>query len=114
MGDRTIVLSAAEVWQTVASLFFGLQMSDSLEESSLLYHSIAPAGKLSVTPTKPLANQIDLAQAYSPGVAFPCLRIEKDPLAAALYTARSNLVGVITNGSAVLGLGNIGPLAANR
>ncbi|NOX68827.1 MAG: NADP-dependent malic enzyme [Gammaproteobacteria bacterium] len=87
-------------------------MSDSLEESSLLYHSTSPAGKLAVTPTKPLANQIDLAQAYSPGVAYPCLRIEKDPLAAALYTARSNLVGVITNGSAVLGLGNIGPLAA--
>ena len=87
-------------------------MSDSLEKSSLLYHSIAPAGKLAVTPTKPLANQIDLAQAYSPGVAYPCLRIQKEPLAAALYTARSNLVGVITNGSAVLGLGNIGPLAA--
>lgn len=87
-------------------------MTDSLEESSLLYHSTKPAGKLTVTPTKPLANQVDLAQAYSPGVAFPCLRIEKDPLEAAKYTARGNLVGVITNGSAVLGLGNIGPLAA--
>lgn len=87
-------------------------MSDSLEEGSLLYHSLEPAGKLSVTPTKPLANQIDLAQAYSPGVAFPCERIKKNPLAAADYTARSNLVGVVTNGTAVLGLGNIGPLAA--
>ena len=87
-------------------------MSDSLEEGSLLYHSLEPAGKLAVTPTKPLANQIDLAQAYSPGVAFPCERIKADPLAAATYTARSNLVGVVTNGSAVLGLGNIGPLAA--
>jgi malate dehydrogenase (oxaloacetate-decarboxylating)(NADP+) len=87
-------------------------MSDSFEESSLLYHSSPPAGKLSVTPTKPLANNIDLAQAYSPGVAYPCLRIVDDPLAVATYTARSNLVGVITNGSAVLGLGNIGPLAA--
>jgi len=87
-------------------------MSDSFEDSSLRYHSISPAGKLSITPTKPLANQIDLAQAYSPGVAFPCLRIADDPLAAAVYTARSNLVGVVTNGTAVLGLGDIGPLAA--
>ncbi len=87
-------------------------MSDSLEEGSLLYHSLEPAGKLAVTPTKPLANQVDLAQAYSPGVAFPCERIKKDPLAAATYTARSNLVGVVTNGTAVLGLGDIGPLAA--
>jgi len=87
-------------------------MSDSLEEGSLRYHSKEPAGKLSVTPTKPLANQIDLAQAYSPGVAFPCERIKDDPLEAAQYTTRSNLVGVVTNGSAVLGLGAIGPLAA--
>ncbi len=87
-------------------------MVDSLEESSLLYHSTKPAGKLTITPTKPLANQVDLSQAYSPGVAYPCLRIEKDPLYAASYTARSNLVGVVTNGTAVLGLGNIGPLAA--
>ena len=87
-------------------------MSDSLEDGALLYHSSEPAGKLTVTPTKPLANQVDLAQAYSPGVAYPCLEIDKDPLAAARYTARSNLVGVVTNGSAVLGLGAIGPLAA--
>lgn len=87
-------------------------MSDSLEEGSLRYHSTEPAGKLSVTPTKPLANQIDLAQAYSPGVAFPCERIRDNPLEAARYTSRSNLVGVVTNGSAVLGLGAIGPLAA--
>ena len=63
-------------------------------------------------PTKPLANQIDLAQAYSPGVAFACSRIQKNPLEAATLTTRSNLVGVITNGTAVLGLGDIGPLAA--
>lgn len=87
-------------------------MSNSLEEGSLRYHSTEPAGKLSVTPTKPLANQIDLAQAYSPGVAYPCERIKADPLEAARYTTRSNLVGVVTNGSAVLGLGAIGPLAA--
>ena len=87
-------------------------MSDSLEEGSLRYHSSEPAGKLSVTPTKPVANQIDLAQAYSPGVAYPCQRIQANPLDASKYTARSNLVGVVTNGSAVLGLGDIGPLAA--
>ncbi len=87
-------------------------MSKPLEEGSLRYHSAQPAGKLSVTPTKPLANQIDLAQAYSPGVAFPCERIKADPLEAARYTTRSNLVGVVTNGTAVLGLGAIGPLAA--
>ena len=87
-------------------------MSDSLEESSLSYHRTPPAGKLEISPTKPLANQVDLSQAYSPGVAYPCREIQKDPLAAAQYTARSNLVGVVTNGSAVLGLGNIGPLAA--
>ncbi len=87
-------------------------MAGSLEESSLRYHRLAPPGKLTVTPTKPLANALDLAQAYSPGVAYPCLRIRDDASQAALYTARANLVGVITNGSAVLGLGAIGPLAA--
>ena len=87
-------------------------MVDSLEESALQYHSAEPSGKLSVTPTKPMANQVDLAQAYSPGVAFPCSRIKDNPLDAAVYTSRSNLVGVITNGTAVLGLGDIGPLAA--
>ena len=87
-------------------------MSDSLKESALLYHRSKPAGKLAITATKPLANQVDLSQAYSPGVAYPCLDIRDNPLSAATYTARSNLVGVISNGTAVLGLGNIGPLAA--
>jgi malate dehydrogenase (oxaloacetate-decarboxylating)(NADP+) len=87
-------------------------MSDSLKDSALRYHSLPPAGKLAVVATKPLENRLDLSQAYSPGVAFPCQEIVADPLSAAIYTARSNLVGVITNGSAVLGLGNIGPLAA--
>ena len=87
-------------------------MSDSLKSSALSYHRAAPAGKLEISPTKPLANQIDLAQAYSPGVAYPCREIKENPLAASEYTTRSNLVGVITNGTAVLGLGNIGPLAA--
>jgi malate dehydrogenase (oxaloacetate-decarboxylating)(NADP+) len=87
-------------------------MSDPFEESALRYHRGPPAGKLAIIPTKPLANQFDLAQAYSPGVAHPCLRISENPADAALYTARANLVAVITNGSAVLGLGAIGPLAA--
>ncbi len=81
-------------------------------QSALHYHEYPVAGKISVTPTKQLANQHDLALAYSPGVAIPCLEIEKDPKKAARYTARNNLVGVITNGTAVLGLGNIGPLAS--
>ena len=87
-------------------------MSDPFEESALRYHREPPAGKLAIIPTKPLANQFDLAQAYSPGVAHPCNRIAANPADAALYTARANLVAVITNGSAVLGLGAIGPLAA--
>lgn len=82
------------------------------EQAALHYHENPRPGKISVTPTKQLANQRDLALAYSPGVAIPCLEIEKDPKAAARYTARNNLVGVITNGTAVLGLGNIGALAS--
>ncbi len=82
------------------------------EQNALHYHEHPKPGKISVTPTKQIANQRDLALAYSPGVAVPCLEIEKDPKLAAKYTARSNLVGVITNGTAVLGLGNIGALAS--
>ena len=76
------------------------------------YHRNPTRGKISVTPTKPLSNQRDLSLAYSPGVAYPCLDIEADPSKAFDYTARGNLVGVITNGTAVLGLGDIGPLAS--
>ncbi|MDO4450953.1 MAG: NADP-dependent malic enzyme [Moraxella sp.] len=83
-----------------------------LEQAALHYHEHPRPGKISVTPTKQIANQRDLALAYSPGVAVPCLEIEKDPKLASKYTARSNLVGVITNGTAVLGLGNIGALAS--
>ncbi len=83
-----------------------------LEESALSYHRDPPPGKLEVNPTKPMANQRDLALAYSPGVAFPCRRIVENPAEAADYTGRGNLVAVISNGSAVLGLGSIGPLAA--
>lgn len=82
-----------------------------LKEAALEYHRLPRRGKISVTPTKPLTNQRDLSLAYSPGVAFPCLAIEADPNLAAEYTSRANLVGVVTNGTAVLGLGNIGPLA---
>ncbi|MFA9485765.1 NADP-dependent malic enzyme [Moraxella haemolytica] len=82
------------------------------EQNALHYHEYPRPGKISVTPTKQIANQRDLALAYSPGVAVPCLEIEKDPKLASKYTARSNLVGVITNGTAVLGLGNIGALAS--
>ena len=82
-----------------------------LRDAAREYHRNPTRGKISVTPTKPLANQLDLSLAYSPGVAYPCLDIQADPSKAAEYTARGNLVGVITNGTAVLGLGDIGPLA---
>ncbi|MBQ9578101.1 MAG: NADP-dependent malic enzyme, partial [Ottowia sp.] len=82
-----------------------------LRDGARDYHNRPTPGKISVTPTKPLSNQRDLSLAYSPGVAYPCLDIQADPAKAAEYTSRANLVGVITNGTAVLGLGNIGPLA---
>lgn len=88
-------------------------MSDlTLREQALNYHQFPKPGKISVTPSKQVANQRDLALAYSPGVAEPCLEIARDPALAAKYTARGNLVAVISNGTAVLGLGNIGPLAS--
>ncbi|HEY1131055.1 MAG TPA: NADP-dependent malic enzyme [Roseateles sp.] len=83
-----------------------------LRDAALEYHRSPTRGKISVTPTKALSNQRDLSLAYSPGVAYPCLDIERDPSLAADFTSRGNLVGVITNGTAVLGLGDIGPLAA--
>ncbi|MEG2975567.1 MAG: NADP-dependent malic enzyme [Comamonas sp.] len=83
-----------------------------LRDAAREYHRSPIKGKISVTPTKPLSNQRDLSLAYSPGVAYPCLDIEADPSTAAEYTSRGNLVGVITNGTAVLGLGDIGPLAS--
>jgi malate dehydrogenase (oxaloacetate-decarboxylating)(NADP+) len=82
-----------------------------LRDAALEYHRTPTRGKISVTPTKALSNQRDLSLAYSPGVAYPCLEIAADPHKAADYTSRANLVGVITNGTAVLGLGDIGPLA---
>ncbi len=82
-----------------------------LREAALEYHRSPVKGKIAVTPTKALSNQRDLSLAYSPGVAYPCLDIQADPSKAFDYTSRGNLVGVITNGTAVLGLGDIGPLA---
>ncbi|MDN0087475.1 NADP-dependent oxaloacetate-decarboxylating malate dehydrogenase [Yersinia nurmii] len=86
-------------------------MDEQLKQSALDFHQYPTPGKIQVSPTKPLATQRDLALAYSPGVAAPCLEIAADPLAAYKYTARGNLVAVISNGTAVLGLGNIGALA---
>ncbi len=86
-------------------------MDKNLREAALEYHLKPTPGKISVEPTKALSNQRDLALAYSPGVAYACEAIVDDPANAALYTSRANLVGVVTNGTAVLGLGNIGPLA---
>jgi len=83
-----------------------------LRDAAREYHCTPTKGKISVNATKPLSNQRDLSLAYSPGVAYPCLDIQRDPSMAAEYTSRGNLVGVITNGTAVLGLGNIGPLAS--
>jgi malate dehydrogenase (oxaloacetate-decarboxylating)(NADP+) len=82
-----------------------------LRDAALEYHRAPTRGKIAVHATKPLSNQRDLSLAYSPGVAYACLAIEEDPSLAAEYTSRANLVGVVTNGTAVLGLGNIGPLA---
>ena len=87
-------------------------MPKDLQDAALAYHRLPKPGKLEVTATKPLGNQHDLALAYSPGVAAACEAIAADPGTAADYTARANLVAVVSNGTAVLGLGSIGPLAA--
>ena len=86
-------------------------ISDDLRASALVYHRAPRPGKLEIQPTKPLGSQRDLALAYSPGVAAACEAIVADPAQAAELTARANLVAVVSNGTAVLGLGNIGPLA---
>lgn len=87
-------------------------MDPRFRQAALEYHEFPRPGKLQITATKSLVNQRDLALAYSPGVAAACEEIEQDPTTSFRYTARGNLVGVVTNGTAVLGLGNIGPLAA--
>ena len=83
-----------------------------LKKESLDYHESLPHGKIKVVPTKPHATAHELSLAYSPGVAYPCLEIAEKPEAAYRYTSKANLVAVISNGTAVLGLGNIGPLAS--
>jgi len=87
-------------------------VDEQLKKNALEYHRRSPPGKISVSPTKQLTNQRDLALAYSPGVAAACDEIVRDPASAVLYTSRANLIAVVTNGTAVLGLGAIGPLAA--
>ena len=82
------------------------------EEEALRFHSEGQPGKLAIHATKALTTQLDLSLAYSPGVAFPCLHIQKNPATAYDYTAKGNLVAVISNGTAVLGLGDLGALAA--
>ena len=88
------------------------QPNRDLDAQALFYHRYPQPGKLEIRATKTLGNQRDLALAYSPGVAAPCLEIEKDASLAADYTGRANLVAVVSNGTAVLGLGDIGPLAS--
>jgi malate dehydrogenase (oxaloacetate-decarboxylating)(NADP+) len=87
-------------------------VDEELKKNALEYHRRHPPGKISILPTKQLTNQRDLALAYSPGVAAACEEIKQDPAKAVLYTSRANLIAVVTNGTAVLGLGQIGPLAA--
>ena len=85
--------------------------NDRLREEALDYHKLPVPGKLSTKPTKPHSTAHELSLAYSPGVAYPCLEIQKDGDLAFSYTSKGNLVGVISNGTAVLGLGDIGALA---
>ncbi len=82
------------------------------DKEALLFHSSGRPGKIEITPTKPMATQRDLSLAYSPGVAVPVIAISKDPAAAYDYTTKGNLVAVVSNGTAILGLGNLGALAA--
>ncbi|MGO1720954.1 MAG: NADP-dependent malic enzyme, partial [Luteimonas sp.] len=88
------------------------ESAEEFRSAALDYHRLSPPGKIKVTATKAMLTQRDLALAYSPGVAYACEEIAADPLAASEYTARANLVAVISNGTAVLGLGDIGPLAS--
>src|SRR3569833_419000 len=88
-----------------------MSSTEDFKQAALDYHRVSPHGKIKVAPTKPMVTQRDLALAYSPGVAYACEAIDADPQAASEMTARGNLVAVLTNGTAVLGLGDIGPLA---
>src|SRR5579864_8997249 len=105
-GRYRVVAAPALRWRRSRGDLMKLRDEDALE-----YHSAAPAGKVSIRPTKPCLTQRDLSLAYTPGVAVPCMAIHHDPSLAYKYTSKGNLVAVVTNGTAVLGLGNIGPLA---
>ncbi|EME71732.1 bifunctional malic enzyme oxidoreductase/phosphotransacetylase [Paramagnetospirillum caucaseum] len=102
----------ASNFHSEASRDADIKGTDALERDTLLMHASGRPGKIEVVPTKPLATQRDLSLAYSPGVAFPCLHIARDPALAYDYTAKGNLVAVISNGTAVLGLGDLGALAS--
>src|SRR5215467_3666590 len=113
-GQRRPRLSWSTAWSRPkpAAFIVGEPMDEKLlREAALDYHRAPVAGKISIAPTKGLTNQHDLSLAYSPGVAYACLAIRDDPQQAASLTSRANLVAVVSNGTAVLGLGNIGPLA---
>ena len=105
------VMSRLHPFSIIAPVI-AMKLADELRQAALDYHEFPTPGKIAIAPTKSLVNQRDLALAYSPGVAAACEEIVADPVRAFRYTARGNLVGVITNGTAVLGLGAIGPLAA--
>jgi len=112
LKGRTMAQDASKPTPAGSSTYNAQEKKEQLRIAALEYHQFPTPGKISVTPTKQLLNQHDLALAYSPGVAAPCEEIVKDPNNAFKYTSRGNLVAVITNGTAVLGLGDIGPLAA--
>src|SRR5229473_7238264 len=109
-GSISAVRRAVSLSMTVRD--YNFLVDEQLKKNALEYHRRKPAGKISVLPTKQLTNQRDLGLAYTPGVAAACEEIVRDPAQASQMTSRANLIGVITNGTAVLGLGAIGPLAA--
>src|SRR5271165_6517094 len=109
--DFAAVPSELHIVQSSAGGVVSSNLSDDLHAGALVYHRLPRPGKLEIQATKPLGNQRDLALAYSPGVAAACMAIVAEPATAAELTSRANLVAVISNGTAVLGLGNIGPLA---
>lgn len=115
VGDKSILGAGTDMTQDSKGTQDGkgaLSAQDDFQQNALFYHEQPRPGKLEIVATKPLGNQRDLALAYSPGVAAPCMAIKDDPALASNYTARGNLVAVISNGTAVLGLGAIGPLAS--
>src|SRR5919201_1764531 len=112
LKTRTSLDILSSGWRKPAGEACMSSNSEDLHSAALAYHRLPKPGKLEIQATKPLANQRDLALAYSPGVAAACTEIAKEPGEAASLTARANLVAVVSNGTAVLGLGNIGPLAS--